>query len=114
MIVRRRPFSGRPLLVASAGAALVLAGCTSGTKDETDTVFTSGNLIAPPTFELCVTVEPVTATVTVDGTALPKSGCADVYEGSHDLAAEAKGYVPYAETIDVLEDTTYPIVMEPK
>jgi hypothetical protein len=75
---------------------------------------TSGNLVAPPMVELCVTVEPSTATVSVDGSPLDETLCRGVYEGSHDLTAEAKGYVPYSAVVEVYADTVEDIVMTKK
>jgi hypothetical protein len=111
MKIHRRRVSGRPLLVASAGAALTLVAC--GEKEETGS-FTSGNLVAPPEVELCVTVEPAEAVVTVDGAPLAKGGCQSVYEGTHALHAEATGYRPFDQSVDVTKDMTFPIAMEPK
>jgi hypothetical protein len=102
--LRRRALSGRPLLVGCAGA-IVLVSCGGAT---------SGNLVAPPQVELCVTVEPPTAAVMVDEREVPESGCLSIYEGTHELTAEAEGYEPYAESIEVSDDTTHDIVMTPE
>ena len=56
-----------------------------------------GNLMAPPSIELCLTVEPPEAKVTVNGNGLI-NGCAPAYEGQGvSIAAEAPGYEPYSE-----------------
>lgn len=106
MSTRRRPLRGAPLLVASAGAAMAVGcdGITTGT--------TSGNLVAPPPVELCVEVSPEEATVTLDGVAFDtEAGCQETWEGTHELAAEAEGYEPYSETIEIYEDTTKEITL---
>jgi len=102
MELRRRKLTGVPLLVAGVGAVGVV-GC--------GTVATSGNLVAPPMYEVCVTVVPPDATVTIDAEPVDADGCLDVYEGSHQLDASAEGYVPYSETINVTENTTYDVVL---
>ena len=50
MDIRRRTLTGTPLLVATVGAAISLVGCEG-------IATTSGNLVAPPSYELCVTVQ---------------------------------------------------------
>ena len=104
MDIRRRTLTGTPLLVATVGAAISLVGCEG-------IATTSGNLVAPPSYELCVTVQPAEAVAAVDGDAFEADGCLSVWEGSHTLTAEAEGYVPYTEDIEVVEDTTHDIVM---
>jgi hypothetical protein len=108
MTIRRRNLTGTPLLVATAGAAISLVGCDGIVSTS------SGNLVAPPMVELCVNLDPVEAVALVDGQDFEADGCLDVYEGSHFLQAEAEGYLPYAETIEVNGDTTHDIVMTPE
>jgi hypothetical protein len=96
----RRRLTGHSLLVAST--TLVL-GCPTGAV--------SGNLVAPPMFELCVTAEPSTAAVQIDGVDLEADGCSSVYEGDHQLTASAEGYATYDESVSVTQDTDVDIVL---
>ncbi|MFT4974250.1 MAG: hypothetical protein ACI8S6_000132 [Myxococcota bacterium] len=103
MKIRRRALTGTPLLVASAGAMLTIASCSGAT---------SGNLVAPARVELCVTVDPDEAVVTVEGIELPADDrCTDIYEGPNTITATAEGFVDYSEQLEFYEDTTHNIEM---
>ena len=97
-MVRRR-MSGRPLLVASS---VLVASCGAGPV---------GNLVAPPMYELCVTVVPAEAEVTIDQQPLEADGCNTTWEGTHVVAATAEGYVPYEAEVQLSADTTHDITM---
>ena len=104
----RRPLTATPLLVASS--ALVL-GCQDIVDKITDKGAVTGNLVAPPMYELCVDTEPADALVQIDGVDLEEDGCSSVYEGSHEVTADAAGYAAHTETVEVLEDTTIAITL---
>lgn len=109
---RRRPLRGRPLLVAGAGATVLVAGCAGSTKSD-PYAYTSGNLVAPPTVQLCVEVTPpeADATVTASGQELPDAdpSCVEVYEGDIQVSATAEGYEPYEEVVQVYGDTDHTV-----
>jgi hypothetical protein len=92
--------SGRSLLVASSA---LVAGCGGGSV--------VGNLVAPPMYELCVTVVPAEAEVTIDQQPLEEDGCNTTWEGPHAVAATADGYVPYEAEVQLSADTTHDITM---
>jgi len=110
---RRRRLSGRPLLLAGAGASMMIAGCAD--KSGETEYYVSGNLMPPPQVELCVTVAPpeAEATVTANGQELPDAdpSCATVYEGSISVTATAEGYAPHEEVLEVYADTTHKITL---
>jgi hypothetical protein len=95
----RRELRGRPLLVASAGLVLAV-GCHPAPR---------GNLMAPPTVELCVTAEPAEAKVQVNGEDLPDGGCARVYQGAVEISASAQGYQPLNEQLTVSGPTKHTV-----
>lgn len=97
----RRPFTGKPLLVTTAGIALSVVACSGGKSGPKDDFGPTGNLVAPPTVQVCVTVEPAEAKVQVQGIALDSLNCIDIYGGSAQVIAEAEGYEKYDETVDV-------------
>ena len=104
MTIRRRVLSGTPLLVAAAGAALVTA--CSGDDD-----FVTGNLVAPPSAQICIDATPPEAAVKVYGSPVGEDGCEIVEQGEVRLTAEAEGYEPYEETLQVSEDTRHTITL---
>lgn len=107
MKVRRRRLTSTPLLVASAGAALMIASCESTT---------SGNLVAPAEATLCVDVKPDEAVATIQYNQTPveaESGCADVYQGTVEVRVEAEGYQPYIESHEVYADTNLQVTLQP-
>ncbi|MCO4748325.1 MAG: hypothetical protein KC912_26255 [Proteobacteria bacterium] len=86
-MARRRKITGKPLLVASAAAVLAV-GCGTGKGG-----IVTGNLMPPPTVELCVSVTPESATITLNGEPFT-AGCVESYEGSPaTLVVSAPGYV---------------------
>ena len=105
-MARRRPLRGQSLLVASTALTL---GCPTVEPFEGGAV--SGNLVAPPMYELCITAEPSTAAVTIDQNALEADGCSQVYEGEHVVAATAEGYTPHEETVTVTGNTQLTVVL---
>lgn len=107
MKVRRRRLTTTPLLVASAGAAMMIASC-EGT--------TSGNLVAPAQVELCVNVMPAAAMpeVQINSQVIDSEGhCAEVYEGSVQVDVTATGYQPYSNSVEVYRDTTLDVTLTP-
>lgn len=108
MTVRRRRLTTTPLLVASAGAAMMLASCEGAV---------SGNLVAPAEAELCVDVMPEAAMASLQFNNAPvesEDGCAQVYEGTVEVRAEAEGYQPYIETHEVYGDTRLEVTLQPE
>jgi hypothetical protein len=99
-MVRRRPLGAHPLLVASAGLSLAIA-CT-GKGRPPDPV---GNLMVPqddPTEQVCVSVTPPTASVTIDGVEAT-DGCAVIDPGDRvHIEVSAEGYT--TETRDIPSD----------
>ena len=95
----------------------MVAGCTGSAKSD-PYAYTSGNLVAPPTVQLCAEVKPpeAEATVVVSGQELPDAepSCVEIYEGNHQLSATAEGYEPYEEVIDVYADTNHTITLTAK
>lgn len=107
MTVRRRRLTATPLLVASAGAAMMVASCTQTT---------SGNLIAPAEVELCVDVQPDEAMARVQFNQVPVASdddCAFVYEGTVEVRVDAEGYRPYVESHEVYRDTNLDVTLQP-
>jgi hypothetical protein len=104
-MVKRRALLGTSLLVGSAG--VVVVSCGGGG----DTAFVSGNLVAPPMFDVCVTVEPAEADVLINDSSLNDVGCAATYEGEAVVKATAEGFVPYEETLIISGDRDHAIVM---
>jgi hypothetical protein len=94
----RRRFSGKPLLVASAGLVVAIGGCHR--KPTGNLMMPPGNLMAPPMANVCVTVEPAEAAILVNGAALYNGSCTRVNENdSVEIQITAEGYEPYTETI---------------
>lgn len=95
-MARRRRVTGRPLLVASAGAAMSV-GC-GGLSREVPPV---GNLVIPPepvVGEVCVEVTPADATVSLNGEVV-SARCGYVpAEGKLTVEVSAPGYL--TETIE--------------
>jgi len=110
MNIRRRALSGAPLLVAVAGAAALVTACSGGDDDDD---FVTGNLVAPPSAELCVDATPPEATVQIYGSPLGEDGCQIVELGEVRITAEAEGHGPYEETLQVSEDTRHAITLTP-
>lgn len=107
MTVRRRRMTSTPLLVASAGAAMMIASCTQTT---------SGNLVAPAEAELCVDVKPPEAMARVQFNQVPvesEDGCATVYQGTVEVRADADGFQPYVESHEVFQDTRLEVTLQP-
>lgn len=102
-MARRRRIQGRPLLVATATAAMVI-GCGGGNKNQPPP---PGNLMPPPTVEVevCVDTVPEAAKVSIQAASnvVFSERCAKVeaYQGSTGkLHVEAEGYL--AEDRDVV------------
>lgn len=74
-MARRRLLTGQPLLLASAGAAVVI-GCHKQVPEQP-----VGNLMMSPSIELCIDTVPAGASVTVDGR--PLSGRCTPVEGDY-------------------------------
>lgn len=88
-MARRRPITGKPLLVASAAAAVLAVGCGTGKGG-----MVTGNLMPPPAVELCVSVTPESATVTLNGEPFTDA-CVERDEGSPaTIVVSAPGYIP--------------------
>lgn len=107
MQVRRRRLTSTPLLVATAGAAMMIASCEATT---------SGNLVAPAEAELCVSVTPAEAMAQIQFNNNPvatESGCDTVYQGAVEVQVDAEGYQTYEQVHDVFEDTTLDIALQP-
>lgn len=107
MKIRRRRLTTTPLLVASAGAAMMVASC-EGT--------TSGNLVAPAEAVLCVDVKPDEAPATIRYNSAPvesADGCMSVYQGTIEVRVEAEGYRPYIESHEVYADTNLEVTLQP-
>ncbi|MFT5679480.1 MAG: hypothetical protein ACI8RZ_000384 [Myxococcota bacterium] len=110
MKIRRRTLTGVPLLVASAGAMMTIIGCGKGTSEPFSV--TSGNLVAPASVELCVTVDPDTAEVSINGQVMAADDrCTSTYEGSSTITAEAEGYADHSETVEAYADTEHHVAM---
>lgn len=104
-MARRRLAVGRTLLAASSGMVMVYSGCSAAV---------SGNLVAPPLVELCITAEPETAEVKLDVATLDEAGCAPVYQASVvSIVATAEGYEDYEESLSVEADMTHAIALTP-
>lgn len=107
MNVRRRRLTTTPLLVASAGAAMMIASC-EGTS--------SGNLVAPAQVELCVNVMPEAAMAQVQFNSRgveSEGNCAEVFEGDVQVDVTATGYQPYSNMVEVYRDTTLDVTLTP-
>lgn len=118
MTIKRRKKIGATLLVAGAGVTVSMVNACVGT---------SGNLMAPPLVQLCIDVEPETATVTLsdsymyedtaytggtDSLAITNGECTHVDEySSVTISATADGYQDYSEEIVVEGKTTHAIEM---
>lgn len=110
MSIKRRRTIGAALLIAGTGISMTIA---CGDKDSGIVGVISGNLMAPPLAELCIEVEPETASVTVNENTIADGACIEVYQDNPiDLKATAEGYQDYAEELTISEDTTHSIEME--
>jgi hypothetical protein len=110
MSIKRRRTIGVSLLIAGTGISMTIA---CGDKDSGLIGSTSGNLMAPPLAELCIEVEPETASVTVNENAIADGACTEVYQDNPIyLKATAEGFQDYEEELTISEDTTYSIEME--
>mgnify|MGYP006085496271 CR=1 FL=1 len=105
--IKRRRKIGASLLVAGAGISMTVAGGCA----------TSGNLMAPPTsspimVELCIEVEPETASVTVNETSVPDGECIDTEAGyTASIEATAEGYEGFIDEVEISASMTYTIEM---
>jgi hypothetical protein len=95
---------GRALL---AGSTTMVVGCFDGSTPV-------GNLVPPPMVELCVTPDPPSAVVEIDGVALEADGCNQVMIGGHSITATAPGYLPFQKTLSVGSDTQHSITLTPE
>jgi len=99
MSIARRVLRGTPLLVSAAGAIVTIAsgGCSKVVHPHP-----VGNLMPPPTMEVCVQVTPADAAaqVTLDGQAVDERGCAYVDRGMDTVTVDiqAEGYAPVHES----------------
>ena len=109
MAVRRRK-TGRSLLVATVGIAV--SACGLDKKDDNLELMVTGNLVPPPTVELCVDIEPADAHVTVDDRLLTDKHCQQVYRSAQ-IAATSDGYQDYNETVSVEQSKTIVVNMIP-
>lgn len=114
-MAKRRKLQGRPLLVASAGAALAV-GCGGG-----QVPIRTGNLMPPPEPDhgvICVTVTPEEAveTVTVHGqvSSGPEHCVPVVAEGSVVVEVSAPGYTTYTTMVDLAEEVQLSVELEPE
>lgn len=106
MKVRRRRLTTTPLLVATAGASMMIASCEATT---------SGNLVAPALAELCVNVTPADAPARVrfnDVAIESESRCDTVYHGPNEVTVTAEGYQTYEQTHDINQHTTLDIELQ--
>jgi|GEM_PF-3124980 len=88
--MKRRRTGKKTLLAASVGAATLTFG-GAGCKKEPP--MHTGNLMAPPMVELCVTTDPPGGTVTIAESPVDARGCASVMqEGEVRVTAELPGY----------------------
>jgi len=98
--------TGTPLLFAGSVVAGLSLGCAGGEEE-----FVTGNLVAPPTVQLCVDATPPEATVKVDGGALGEDGCVMVMEGDVAITAEAEGYDAHEETLQVTAEMKHSVAL---
>ncbi len=102
----KRKRMGNALLVVTAGAtAISVAGCP----------FTTGNLVAPATVQLCLEVTPDEAVSTVGSWGdVEGDGCTAVYASSDIVVTTvAEGYETHNETLSITEDSTLTIELTP-
>jgi hypothetical protein len=72
----------------------------------------SGNLMAPPMEEVCIEVEPESATVTVNGMPVADGTCTTVLKyRSVSISAWAEGYEGYQADVQVDTKITHVIQM---
>ena len=100
-MARRRKLTGRPLLIASAGAALVV-GCGRLTP-----VAPVGNLVVPPPRpeQVCIVTVPPDASVTIDGVATTTQCTATQSRSTVTVAVSAPGYDPQTVEVSMMADT---------
>jgi hypothetical protein len=108
-MARRRTSYDKALLTVKVGAVVVISSCVSAA---------CGNLVAPPSVEVCTTVTPADAEafVTVTGgeglwtTPVDEEGCSEVSGSSAVVEASADGYEDYLATVPLEgEDITHDI-----
>lgn len=104
-MARRRP-TGTVLLAATAGISVLAC---SGIGGPEPIIEVTGNLVAPPMINYCVTVEPAEAgaSVTVNGMPLDEQGCAWVEEWNDVVVdASAPGFETYTRTAEATAPPT--------
>ena len=106
MSIRRRRKIGTALLIAGTGISMTVAGGCA----------TSGNLMAPQSYsplmvELCIEVEPETASVTVNQESVADGECIEAYGYTASIEATAEGYEDYIEEIEISTSMTHTIEM---
>lgn len=96
-MARRRPLTGTPLLVASAGVVLHI-GCGHGKQPDNP----MGNLMPPPiaTATVCVDTVPESAEVRVNGVLLTQR-CETFPQLSLQVVVEAPGFRASTQTLTV-------------
>jgi hypothetical protein len=112
MSIVRRVLRGTPLLVSAAGAVVTIACTKNGGGGHP-----VGNLMAPPDverIEVCVTVVPEDATVTLSGLTPDERGCAQVpSDGPVMVDISAEGYETVHEEVPAQAGQTYPYELAP-
>lgn len=110
-MAKRRRIQGKPLLLASTTVAIAV-GCAGGSNPPIRT----GNLMPPPMMkgEVCITVTPEDAAVTLDGMAVDEPCEAIESHGMVTVEATAPGHEPYSQSVELTEKVELTIALVPK